>query len=283
MTKTYGHGTGKRESHDSSAFYNRFAELKPEGSDDATFNLIAPESLDVIYRKSCEDMQEVPNNSVAMMVTSPPYNAGKDCDLDWDFDEYLQLLLDVMAETHRVLEPGGRAVINIANVGRSPYVPLTTYLDAICQTVGFLPRGQIIWIKGKGQSGSCAWGSWMKANNPTLRDVHEYILVYSKGRFDRVRSGESDITRDEFLEYTLSSWYMQPASAKKLKHPAPYPLELPMRALKLYTFKGDVVLDPFMGSGTTAVAASLLGRHYVGYELSQTYIDIANKRIEEGK
>lgn len=276
-TKTSDFGVGKRESHDSSQFYARFGDFKP--SKDTEITVLPKDELNQIYVQSSEDMSQLPDSSVALMVTSPPYHVGKEYDSDGSFDEYLDMLTNVVEETERVLQPGGRMAINIAGLGRSPYIPLSTYVDAIAIELGFLPRGQIVWVKGKGASGSCAWGSFQSPSNPTLRDLHEYVLVYSKGRFDRVVKGEATISKEDFMASTLSVWEMKPESAKKVGHPAPYPVELPRRLIELYTYKDEIVLDPFMGSGTTALAAIQTGRHYIGYETSQDYVDLAEKRI----
>lgn len=268
---------GNRESHDSTAFYARFDTPKTEA-------LGEPQSAGAANKLICgdsRDMSEIKSNSVALMVTSPPYHVGKEYDTDDTFDEYLDLLRDVFAESYRCLEPGGRAAINIANLGRKPYIPLTAYVDAMCLDIGYLPRGQIVWQKAEGAAGNCAWGSFQSAQNPVLRDIHEYLLVYSKGQFGRAYKGESTITKEEFMEYTLSVWNMRPESAKKIGHPAPFPLELPRRFIKLYTYKNDVVLDPFIGAGTTALAALQEGRRYIGYDNDCSYIALAEQRIEK--
>src|SRR5690606_21070317 len=148
---------------------------------------------------------------------------------------------------------------------------------------GFLPMGEIIWRKGKGVNGSCAWGSWRSAKAPRLRDLHEYLLVFAKADFARPDRGESDIGRDEFMEATLSVWDIPPESAKRVGHPAPFPVELAERVIRLYSYVGDVVLDPFLGSGTTAVAALQNSRHYVGYEIAAAYCELAEARIAEAR
>jgi site-specific DNA-methyltransferase (adenine-specific) len=145
---------------------------------------------------------------------------------------------------------------------------------------GFLMRGEIIWNKAASASPSTAWGSWMSATNPVLRDVHEYILVFCKETFRRKRQGkENTIARDDFLEWTKSVWTFPAVSARQVGHPAPFPLELPRRLIQLYTFKEDVVLDPFAGSGTTCIAAREAGRYYVGYDTRQEYVELAEKRL----
>ncbi|MCA1961267.1 MAG: site-specific DNA-methyltransferase, partial [Desulfomonile sp.] len=186
-------------------------------------------------------MAELPDCSVALMVTSPPYNVGKDYDADLTLDEYLAFLKRVLAETYRVLVPGGRVAFNVANLGRKPYIPLNAYVALMASELGFLMRGEVIWVKGKGASNSCAWGSWMSATNPTLRDLHEYVLVFSKERFDRPQPGPSTITRDEFMAATTSVWHIPPESARRVGHPAPFPVALVERFIHLYTFAGDVV------------------------------------------
>jgi len=226
-------------------------------------------------------MTDLPDASVHLMVTSPPYNMGKDYDEDLSLAEYSAFLKRVWAETYRVLVPGGRACINAANLGRKPYIPLHAMLIADLLDLGFLMRGEIIWDKAASASSSTAWGSWQSASNPTLRDTHEYILVFSKGSFrrEKVDGRESTISKEEFLESTKSVWMFGAESARKIGHPAPYPVELPYRLIQLYTFSGEVALDPFMGSGQTALAALKAGRHFVGYEVNEEYLKLAEKRI----
>jgi site-specific DNA-methyltransferase (adenine-specific) len=229
-------------------------------------------------------MKEIPDNSLHLMVTSPPYNVSKEYDNDLSLKEYLQLLRNVFTETYRVLVYGGRACVNVANLGRKPYIPLSDHISHMMIDIGFKMRGEIIWAKGAGAGVSMAWGSWQSASNPVLRDTHEYILVFSKGAFDRKKEDrENTITKEQFMEWTKSVWTMNPESAKKVKHPAPFPVELPFRLTQLYTFKGDVVLDPFMGSGSTAIAALKSERKYVGYDVDPEYIRIAEERIEPFK
>lgn len=238
-----------------------------------------PELINTVINHSSETMSELPDNSVSLMVTSPPYNVGKEYDADLSLEEYLGFLKKVLTETFRALAPGGRVAFNVANLGRKPYIPLNSHISVIASEIGYLMRGEIIWIKAKGAGGSCAWGSWMSAGNPTLRDLHEYILVFSKDRFDKPRKGKSTISRDEFMMATTSVWTIPPESAKRVGHPAPFPVALVERLINLYTFEGDVVLDPFMGSGSTAVAAVKTGRLFVGYEISKDYIELCYRRI----
>ena len=253
------------------------------GSDPGAVVEAPADIVDQLFCQSAEDMHQIPDNCVALMVTSPPYNVGKEYDEDLTIDDYLGLLRRVFTETYRVLEPGGRVAVNVANLGRKPYTPLNQYVAALLTEIGFDLRGEIIWQKAKSAGGSCAWGSWRSAKNPTLRDVHEYIIVASKGSYARVKKGEDTITKEEFLEATVSIWDILPESARRVGHPAPFPVELPRRLIELYTFADDLVLDPFVGSGSSAVAAVEANRHYVGYDLSAEYLEIAERRIQEGR
>ena len=255
------------------------AEIDPKPKPE---NALPEEVRNRIFVTSSENMGDLPDRCVHLMVTSPPYNVGKEYDANLSMDEYLGLIERVMRETYRVLVDGGRACVNVANIGRRPYIPLHAYVIQIAAEAGFYMRGEIIWDKGM-SGASTAWGSWMSPANPTLRDTHEYILVFQKPPFGRKkRDGhEATIMRDDFLEHTKSTWSFPPASAKRAKHPAPFPIELPKRLIELYTFSDEVVLDPFMGTGATAVAASELGRIYVGYEISDEYVRIASDRVAE--
>jgi site-specific DNA-methyltransferase (adenine-specific) len=286
-SKTTKFGTTSRVNHDSSDYYNSklYSELSDNGHNGNGSKPVADHPFPVEYENkiilgTSENMKEIPDNSLHLMVTSPPYNVSKEYDEDLSLKEYLQLLRNVFTETYRVLVYGGRACVNVANLGRKPYIPLSDYISHMMIDIGFRMRGEIIWAKGAGAGVSMAWGSWQSASNPVLRDTHEYILVFSKGAFDRKKGDrENTITKEQFMEWTKSVWTMNPESAKKVKHPAPFPVELPYRLIQLYTFKGDVILDPFMGSGSTAIAALKSERKYVGYDIDPEYIKIAEERI----
>ncbi|MDY6894197.1 MAG: site-specific DNA-methyltransferase [Thermotogota bacterium] len=243
---------------------------------------IPKETLNKFFCKSSEKMEELPDNSIHLMVTSPPYNVGKEYDEDLTLQEYREFLFRVWKDVYRVLVPGGRVCINVANLGRKPYIPLHAMIIEDMLNIGFLMRGEVIWNKASSSSPSTAWGSWLSPKNPVLRDVHEYILIFSKKSFSRVNHNDERATmiKDEFLEYTKSIWTFGAESAKRIGHPAPFPIELPLRCIKLYTFENDVILDPFMGSGTTAVAALMSGRLFIGYDTDSKYIKLAEKRIK---
>jgi len=282
-TQTSSFGSSGRASHDSTAFYTSrlYENLPGEQKVEYIENPVGSKFLDTIIYKSSEAMAELPDNSIHLMVTSPPYNVGKDYDEDLTLAEYMGFLKGVWKEVHRVLVPGGRACINIANLGRKPYIPLHAFIIEDMLDLGFLMRGEIIWNKASSAGSSTAWGSWLSPTNPALRDVHEYILIFSKGTFrrEKVNNRESTITKEEFLEFTKSIWDFPSVSARKIGHPAPFPVELPYRMIQLYTFAGEVILDPFMGSGQAAIAAIKTDRHYVGYEIDEVYLKLAESRI----
>ncbi len=303
-TATSSFGSGKRESHDASAFYARF--VQPVLSDSNDIN--PPPSIDTpCITGDARSMAELADNSVALVVTSPPYFVGKDYEdeviqaarraddttttIPSTYADYLTLLNDVFAECRRVLEPGGRIAVNVANLGRKPYRSLSSDVTGILEGLGLLLRGEILWQKARGTSGSCAWGSFKSPANPVLRDTTERVIVASKGRFDRAISSadrkkaglpwRATVSNDEFLAATLDVWELPPESARRVNHPAPFPVDLPRRLIELYTFEGDVVLDPFMGSGTSLVAAVTTGRIPIGYDVDPDYVEAARRRLAE--
>ena len=238
---------------------------------------------DIIYCKDSRSMTEVDDGSVQLVVTSPPYNVGKEYENyhdKQDLKTYLHLLNEVWKECVRVLCKGGRIAINIANTNRTPYLPLNAYITTQMLDLGMLMRGEVIWDKGASVGTSTAWGSFARASNPVLRDLHEYIMIFSKESFAlESKRNHSGITNEDFVNWTRSIWEFPTESAARVGHPSPFPEELPRRLILLYTNEGDLVLDPFMGSGTTAVATKKLGRHYTGYDISEEYCEIAKRRI----
>ncbi len=295
-TSTSNFGAGGRESHDASGFYRRFSP--PEVSTDDTVLVPAPVTEPFVHGDA-RDMSEVVAGSVALVVTSPPYFAGKQYEEEMEREgvpasylEYLDMLTEVFAECRRALEPGGRIAVNVANLGRKPYRSLAADVIRILQDdLGFLLRGELVWQKAAGASGSCAWGSYRSAVNPVLRDVTERVIVASKDRFDRARSVErrraeglpyeSTVGAEDFMALTLDTWSIPAESARRVGHPAPFPVELPAQLIRLYTFRHDLVLDPFMGSGSALVAAAVLDRRYVGYDLDAGYVELARRRVTE--
>ncbi len=283
-TQTSAFGTSSRINHDASKFYNSKMYNGLNGNKKEHFekeNQLSKEMLNKIFCSSSENMKELPDNSIHLMITSPPYNVGKEYDKDLSMEEYLTLLKNVFKEVRRVLVTGGRVCINVANLGRKPYIPLHSAIIQIMTELGFLMRGEIIWDKSASAGTSTAWGSWKSAKNPILRDVHEYILIFSKDNYSRLNKKTDTINKEEFMEFTKSIWTFPAASAKKIGHPAPFPEELPRRLIELYSFEGDVILDPFIGSGQTAIASIKAKRNYVGYDIDKQYCELAEKRIKE--
>jgi site-specific DNA-methyltransferase (adenine-specific) len=298
-TTTSSFGVGRRESHDASDFYARFTP--PAISDDD--RVTTPTDLDVIRVGDARHMDRygrIEAGSVALVVTSPPYFAGKAYEtalgeghIPADYGEYLQMLHAVFTQCMEKLEPGGRIAVNVANLGRKPYRSLSRDVIDILESVGYLLRGEIVWQKSHAAGGSCAWGTYQRPGNPVLRDITERIVVASKGRFDRAvapqeraRRGlpsEGSMSMDDFVDATTDLWDIPTESATRIGHPAPFPVELPRRLIELYTYRGDVVLDPFMGSGTAAVAAIRTERHYLGFDTDPTYVELAERRIAEAR
>ncbi len=295
-TSTSNFGVGRRESHDSTAFYERFRP--PQLTQDQAVPAVRPIAEPFVCGDA-RSMDAVEDGSVALVVTSPPYFAGKQYEEEFEREgvpgsylEYLDLLTAVFAECARKLEPGGRMAVNVANLGRKPYRSLAADVIRILEhDLGLLLRGELIWQKGEGASGSCAWGSFRSAANPVLRDITERVIVASKGRFDRALSvkqraemglpHETTVKTDDFMATTLDLWPIPAESARRVGHPAPFPVELPEKLIELYTFREDLVLDPFMGSGSTLVAAARLGRRYIGYDTDETYVTTARRRVGE--
>ena len=259
-------------------------------------------STDCLWVGDARDMDasgDVADDSVALVVTSPPYYAGKEYEeavghghVPGSYVDYLKMLEDVFGECVRKLEPGGRIAVNVANLGRRPYRSLSADVIAILQDrLRLLLRGEVVWQKARGATGSCAWGSFQQPGNPVLRDLTERVVIASKGRFDRARPpaaraeegwpSDGSASVDEFMEATIDLWEIPPESATRVGHPAPFPVELPKRLIELYTYRGDLVLDPFVGAGTTAVAAVRTGRRYAGFDTDASYIVLAEQRVAD--
>ena len=286
-TTTSSFGVSKREGHDSSVYYNSRMYDNLVSQRDVGKGQQLPSEFEYIVINGDSRSLKFPDNCVPLVVTSPHYNASKAYDEDLSLTEYLAMLHDVFTECYRILTPGGRMVVNVANLGRKPYIPLSSHINLIMHEIGFMHRGEVIWDKSASAGSSCAWGSFQSASNPCLRDIHEYLLIFSKGDYklprtkDERSEGRIDtIGKDEFIQQTKSIWSFSTESARRVNHPAPFPVELPKRCIEMFTFLGDVVFDPFLGSGTTAVAAKQAGRIYVGCDISEEYCKIAEQRLE---
>ncbi len=246
------------------------------------------------FEGDARDMRELPDNSIPLIITSPPYNVGKayathdDAQTQSGYFAFLYALWD---ECYRVLGKGGRLCVVVANTDRKPYLPLNAIIATQCIELGYLMRGEIIWDKGASVGVSTAWGSFARASNPTLRDVCEYVLVFSKEQYPLActRGTQSGISNADFVELTRNVWHIRTerASAEvggvKVKHPAPFPRALVRALCLMYSNVGDIVLDPCMGSGTTAIGALEVRRNFVGYDVSAQYIAMALARLTRRK
>ena len=304
-TATSAFGVSKREGHDAAEFYRRFADEPLPPPLDPDFQPLPVFPCNHIWAGDARRMDEgvaedpdgpeLPDNSVALVVTSPPYFVGKEYETDVNdpaipatYSAYLQMLTEVFTQCYRKLEPGGRIAVNVANLGRKPYRSLSSVVMQLLTEVGYVLQAELIWRKAQSQAGSCAWGSFQSPASPVIRDLTERIVVASKGSGGRVMSAAAraqrglpafpSLERDAFMSSTLDVWEFPPAHATRVGHPAPYPVELPRRLIDLYTWQDDLVLDPFMGAGTTAVAAVERGRRYAGFELDPQYVDLARRR-----
>ncbi len=264
-----------------------------------------PSFVDKIYHGDSRNMEQVPDGVVSLVVCSPPYNVKKpytNHNDDMELPEYKEMLREVWLECKRVLRPGGRLCVNVAGVWRQPYLPLHAIIwQQLIDDLGFEMRGEIIWDKGASVGVSTAWGSFASPSNPTLRDVHEYILVAERKNGSRKAEGtigvfskdgfalpnesgaDADIRNEEFVKWTRSIWDMPTESSSRVGHPAPFPVELPRRLIRLYTYLEDIVLDPFAGVGSTCVAAYQTGRHFIGYDIDEGYVRLAKRRVSRAK
>jgi len=231
----------------------------------------------------------VNEGSVDLIVTSPPYNLGMNYESyrdDIPYDKYLEFTEKWLTKALSLLKPDGRMCLNIPldkSKGRSGEGFQSVYVDVvnIAKKVGWKYFSTIIWNE-QNISRRTAWGSWMSASAPYVIAPVEVIVVMYKDRWKKVSGSRiSDITRDEFVEWTNGVWTFNGESRKKVGHPAPFPLELPKRCIKLFTYVGDTVLDPFLGSGSTLIAASTLKRKGIGVEIDEKYCEIARKRLLE--
>jgi site-specific DNA-methyltransferase (adenine-specific) len=232
----------------------------------------------------CADMLHlaIAPESVDLIVTSPPYGLGKSygvCTDDWSFDAYVSLFRDWMVRCYEWLKSDGRACVNIPlDVMVGGRRGMGAVLTNVLMDVGFQYHATIVWDKGY-INARTAWGSWRSARAPNVITPVELIVVVYKHEWRKRVSGVSDLTRNEFMDWVRGVWSIKPESAKRLKHPAPFPLELPKRCIKLFSYVGDTVLDPFAGSGTTLLAAMMHNRQAIGIEIEPAYCELAKQRI----
>ena len=248
----------------------------------------------IICADVLDGLKQIPDNYASLMITSPPYSVGilyDNYNDNMNYFEYLKWLKNVFLECKRTLRVGGRFAINMATITNrqedkdKEYIRiLGKYLGNMMEEIGMLPFAEIIWSKQDAAGKKTAWGSFTSSSCPIIRSTHEFIYVFSKEQFRLDGDSElSDMTPEEFNEYTFSTWSIQPETSRNIDHPVPFPIELVKRIIKLYSYRGDVVLDPFNGSGTTCLTAYLLGRQYIGIDNSKKYCDFAENRIREAK
>lgn len=253
--------------------------------------------MDIINNIICADvidgLKQIPDNSVTLLITSPPYNVGisyNNRSDDQPYAEYISWLQSVFTESYRVLRKGGRLIINIdAMTNRQDdkdeaYIrDIRTDLANILNPIGYKFFGEHIWYKnGQWNGKKTAWGSYRMPSCPAVRRSYEYILVYSKEQFKLERdefSGEPDITTVEFQTYIDAHWTMQAETRNLGGHKVPFPYELPLRAIKLYSYPNDIILDCFSGTGTTCLAAKMTKRRYIGIDNSPEYVSYSLRRL----
>lgn len=235
--------------------------------------------LDTIYNEDClEGLKRIQNGVVDCCVTSPPYNVGLDYggyNDKMEYPDYLSFIESVFGEMFRVLKDDGRMCVNIGD-GKNGSIPTHSDFIQIGKKIGFLVLSTIIWNKNT-TSNRTAWGSFMSPSSPSFPRCFEYILLFGKTKKLK-HSGESTISKQDFIQWTNGIWTFTPET-KDVGHPAPFPIELPKRLIELLTYKNDVIIDPFIGSGTTAIAAIRSGRHFIGFEIDKNYYDHATYRI----
>lgn len=244
------------------------------------------EFLDKVLCGDClEVMRQMSDNTVHLAITSPPYNLGINYDVHNDkvaYESYLQWMNEVWLETKRVLVPGGRFALNIAPTSIKAFRPIHHDFSNQLRQMGMMMRTEIIWYK-QTMRRRTAWGSWKSPANPHIVPSWEYVLVFSKGSWMLDGNGaEADITSDEFMRYSDGFWYIPPESQRR-GHPTPFPEELIYRLIKFYTYKGNVVLDMFGGTGTVAVVAYKTGRHFIHIDISPKYCQVAEQRLETAR
>jgi len=245
-------------------------------------------------------LQKLSDETIDIIITSPPYNAGHNYDIyndNLEKQEYIAFLTKIFKQCYRVLKKDGRICINIPfaikNMKSKQVYFVSSWVTSICEKIGFKSFEYIAWHKGKAlnhfQGNNTAWGSWKSPSCPNFRPLGEVILVFYKE--EKSHKGEIqniDISSEEFKNWTKNMWYFDETNstvmcvannARKNEHPAPFPSELVARLLKLYSYKGDLVLDPFNGIGTTTHTAYQMERHYIGFDISSNYCDIARNKI----
>lgn len=236
-----------------------------------------------MFQGNCLEKDSLEENSVDLIVTSPPYNVGIDYGSNDDglsYEAYLEFSERWLFNCFYWSRPQGRLLMNVPlDKNKGGQRPVGADLIRIAQKVGWQYHSTIIWNEGN-ISRRTAWGSWLSASAPYVIAPVELIVVLYKIEWKKTNGSKiSDISKEEFIEWTNGLWTFNGESKKKIKHPAPFPRELPRRAIKLFSFVGDVVLDPFCGSGTTLIEAEIHNRIGIGLEIDPNYCELAKNRI----
>ena len=247
-------------------------------------NQLPNEFIDkIICGDSLEVLRKLPDNCVDLVFTSPPYNFNMDYDEHNDntnWNEYFEMLFNIFKECIRVLKHGGRIIVNIQPFF-SEYIPSHHVISNFFLNEGLIWKCEILWEKNHRNCAYTAWGSWKSPSSPYFKYTWEFLEVFCKG--DLKHEGDSkmiDITGNEFKTWVDAKWSVAPErNMKDYEHPAMFPPELVYRALKLFSYQNDVILDPFNGAGTTTFVAKETGRKYLGIDVSQKYCEIAEKRL----
>lgn len=239
-----------------------------------------------IYNADILKIDAIKDESVDLIVTSPPYGVDieyQDYDDNLPYDQYLEFTRQWLSKIHGLAKPDGRLCLNIPlDKNKGGQQSVCADITVIAKEVGWKYHSTIIWNE-QNISRRTAWGSWMSASAPYVIAPVEAILIMYKNTWEKTRKGKSDITRDEFIQWTNGVWNFGGESKRKIGHPAPFPVELPKRCIKLFTFQGDVVLDPFLGSGTTLIACRETDRMGIGVEINTDYCRLAAKRLNENR
>lgn len=243
----------------------------------------------IIHNNVIDGLKKIPDDSVSLIFTSPPYNVGikyENYDDCMKYADYINWLKDVFSECYRVLRTGGRLVVNHDSTvnhedkNESYFRPLYSDLCNINKDIGFKFFTDIAWYKHQVVGRATSWGSYLSCSTPIIRRNHEYIIVWSKDSYTLKGDSEmSDMTKEEFHNWTMSFWNIKPETKKTGDHPAPFPEELAKRVIKLYSYRDDIVLDPFCGTGTVCYVAKMLNRKYIGIDNSEKYVKISKDRL----
>lgn len=240
--------------------------------------------INTIFNEDClQTLDRMEDGYIDLTITSPPYNVDLKYDQYCDkleYESYICWLSEIFDKIYSKTKLGGRCVINIGDQ-KNGQIPLHSDVIQLMIKIGWLPFTIILWDKQNCKSRT-AWGSYMLPSQPSFPRPFEYILVFAKEFLKLQNKGQTDLKRQEFIDWSLGIWRFNPET-KKIRHPAPFPIELPQRCMKMLSWIDSIVYDPFMGSGTTAIACKLNQRIYIGSEISKDYCDIANERIQKIK